>query len=112
MKLEELRKIAEQRTKGGRWGIVRTFHAPGFMQFGATTPLYPDKNYRDKAHKDGEFIALAANTYDALLEVAEAAKKFESATREYELEKSTRTACNLLETRGILVIAMKKMEEL
>lgn len=51
MKLEEMRKIAEQRTKGD-WS------ADGFD---------PNKNLK--------FLYLANHTYDALLEIAEAASK-------------------------------------
>lgn len=69
MKLEAMKKIAEERTPGD-WSIDR--NSDGFVGI-----FYPDRTVKLAncvMGWDAEFIAMAANTYDKLLAVAEAAK--------------------------------------
>ncbi len=68
MKLEDLRNVANERTKG-EW-VYTKLTVPGTnfrLQIGDFIWPMNDNN--------AEFIALAANTYDLLLDIAEAAKQ-------------------------------------
>ena len=91
MKLENLKRIAAARTKGEwkAWGpedndgsgvslqSVANYRAPDFF-VGTMTDVDDIENGSvSLSFDDAEFIATAANTYDALIEIAEAAKDYE-----------------------------------
>lgn len=78
MKLEEMKKIAEARTKG-EWMYASTDHTDGLSTTNIQHLRSPHGiiSLAIKARakqKDWEFIAMAANTFDVLLEIAELAK--------------------------------------
>jgi hypothetical protein len=89
VKLEELKKIAAARTKGewkcsrhttvdgiGEYDYFSSPHGRELWNGGPKAVMYfLDDHYK----KDREFIATAANTYDDLIEIAEAAERFEKA---------------------------------
>jgi len=97
--LENMKRVGELRTKG-EWKNYAHGVSQGVHLLAS-----------DMRTCDAEFIALASAKWERLMAVVEAAKKFESATREFELENSVRTACSLLETRGILVLTLQALEE-
>lgn len=87
MKLEEMRKIAEARTKGKWWSayhnrveawtithelkddVIECDSVNDWENIVATAPSGDSKH-----SSNTDFIALAANTYDSLLDIAEAAQ--------------------------------------
>lgn len=82
MKLEEMKRIAEARTKG-EWcqeALGETDGRTLYVDNGK--PNYEDwpTLAEDMPGEDAEFIALAANTYDQLLKIAECAKDLMGST--------------------------------
>lgn len=118
MKIEDMRKIAQQRTKGTwryetyapdwdndetsyNW-LVKT-DVPGYVNM----TVCENENTN---HINGKFIALAANTFDILLEIAEAAKKHIPSERNYCAKELNRLVG--YDVYGDLKDALKKLEEL
>ena len=71
MKLEEMKDIAKARTSGD-WEAIR---ASKIYQYdNVFYSITPDVETPAKAISDSQFISMAANNWDKLIEVAEAAK--------------------------------------
>lgn len=73
MKLEEMKRIAEARTKGKWRPESGLFEDIGYAAIG---PMHEGENPDFTVMKDAQFIAMAANNWDKLIAVVEAAKKY------------------------------------
>ncbi len=120
MKIEEMRKIADERTKG-KWEIT----GPS-----SDDPRYTGINVDDKflimtridyqdsgvAIDDGKFIALAANTYDALLDIAEASKAITNIYYKFNSTMSLKEFWSLMQEYcdeyGLLKMRIRTLDEL
>jgi hypothetical protein len=87
VKLEELREIASKRTKG-EWKVTQAYGLNNDLSTGFVDPAFTPFGNGYSSIEDAEFIALAANTYDQLLKVAECANKAAEEIDKYYLKMS------------------------